>query len=34
MAAFEGLKKIQNDGRCHGNQGANNVKFTPNRGSF
>jgi hypothetical protein len=22
VAAFEGLKKIQNGGRCHGNQGA------------
>jgi hypothetical protein len=30
VAAFERLKKIQNDGRCHGNQGAKNVKFTPN----
>jgi hypothetical protein len=28
VAAFEGLKKIQNGGRCHGNQGAKNVKFT------
>jgi hypothetical protein len=34
VAALEGLKKIQNDGRCHGNQGAKNVKFTPNSGSF
>ena len=34
VAAFEGLKKIQNGGRCHGNQGAKNVKFTPNSGSF
>jgi hypothetical protein len=34
VAAFEGLKKIQNGGRCHGNQGAKNVKLTPNSGSF
>jgi hypothetical protein len=25
-----GVEQIQNDGRCHGNQGAKNVKFTPN----
>jgi hypothetical protein len=25
---------IQNGGRCHGNQGAKNVKLTPNCGSF
>jgi hypothetical protein len=25
---------IQNGGRFHGNQGAKNVKFTPNSGSF
>jgi hypothetical protein len=24
--SFGGLKKIQNGGRCHGNQGAKNVK--------
>jgi hypothetical protein len=24
-----GVEKIQNGGRCHGNQGAKNVKFTP-----
>jgi ribosomal protein L35AE/L33A len=29
VAAF-GVEKIQNGGRCHGNQGAKNVKFTPN----
>ena len=29
-----GLKKIQNGGRCHGNQGAKNVKFTPNFTKF
>jgi hypothetical protein len=34
VAAFEGLKKIQNGGHCHGNQDARNVKFTPNSGSF
>jgi hypothetical protein len=34
VAAFEGLKKIQNGGHCHGNQGAKNVKFTPNSGAF
>jgi hypothetical protein len=27
MAAF-GVEQIQNGGRCHGNQGAKNVKFT------
>jgi hypothetical protein len=26
--------KIQNGGRCHGNQGAKNVKFTPYSGTF
>jgi hypothetical protein len=25
-----GVEKIQNGGRCHGNQGEKNVKFTPN----
>jgi hypothetical protein len=34
VAAFEGLKKIQNGGCCHGNQGAKNVKFIPNSGTF
>jgi hypothetical protein len=24
-----GVEKIQNGGRCHGSQGAKNVKFTP-----
>ena len=28
VAAFERLKKIQNGGHCHGNQGAKNVNFT------
>jgi hypothetical protein len=32
--SFWGLKKIQNGGRCHGNQGAKNVKFKPYSGSF
>jgi hypothetical protein len=32
--SFRGLKKIQNGGRCHGNQGAKNVKFTPNFTKF
>ena len=26
--SFWGVEKIQNGGRCHGNQGAKNVKFT------
>jgi hypothetical protein len=26
VEAFEGLKTIQHGGRCHGNQGAKNVK--------
>jgi cytochrome c553 len=29
-----GVEKIQNGGRCHGNQGAKNVKFTPNLTNF
>ena len=29
-----GVEKIQNGSCCHGNQGAKNVKFTPNSGSF
>ena len=29
MAAFGRLKKIQNGSRCHGNQGAKNVKRKP-----
>jgi hypothetical protein len=33
VAAF-GIEKIQNDGRCHGNQGAKNVKFTPSFTNF
>jgi hypothetical protein len=28
------LNKIQNGGHCHGNQGAKNVKFTPNFTKF
>jgi hypothetical protein len=36
VAAFGGggVEKIQNGGRCHGNQGAKNVKFTPNFTNF
>jgi hypothetical protein len=26
--SFWGVEQIQNGGRCHGNQGAKNVKFT------
>jgi ribosomal protein L35AE/L33A len=33
MAAF-GVEQIQNGGRCHGNQGAKNVKFTQNFTNF
>jgi hypothetical protein len=29
-ASFWKVEKIQNGGCCHGNQGAKNVKFTPN----
>jgi hypothetical protein len=29
-----GVEKIQNGSRCHGNQGAKNVKFTPNFTKF
>ena len=29
-----GVEKIQNGGRCHGNQGTKNVKFTPNFTKF
>jgi hypothetical protein len=29
-----GVEQIQNGGRCHGNQGAKNVKFTPNFTNF
>jgi hypothetical protein len=32
--SFWGLKKIQNGGRCHGNQSAKNVIFTPNFTNF
>jgi hypothetical protein len=31
---FLGVEKIQNGSRCHGNQGAKNVKFTPNFTNF
>ena len=31
---FWGVGKNQNGGRCHGNQGAKNVKFTPNFTKF
>jgi hypothetical protein len=34
VAAIWGLKKIKNGGHCHGNQGAKNVKFTPNFTNF
>jgi hypothetical protein len=27
VAAFGGVEKIQNGGRCHGNQGAKNVSL-------
>jgi hypothetical protein len=29
-----GVEQIQNGGRCHGNQGAKNIKFKPYSGSF
>jgi hypothetical protein len=29
-----GVETIQNGDRCHGNQGAKNVKFKPYSGSF
>jgi hypothetical protein len=29
-----GVEQIQNGGRCHGNQGAKNVKFTSNFTNF
>jgi hypothetical protein len=29
-----GVEQIQNGGRCHSNQGAKNVKFTPNFTKF
>jgi hypothetical protein len=29
-----GVEKIQNGGRCHGNQGAKNVKRKPYSGSI
>jgi hypothetical protein len=32
--SFWGVDKIQNGDRCHGNQGAKNVIFTPNSRSF
>ena len=32
--SFWGVEKIQNEGCCHGNQGAKNVKFTPNFTNF
>jgi hypothetical protein len=28
--SFWRVEKIQNNGRCHGNQGAKKFKFTPN----
>jgi hypothetical protein len=33
VAAF-GVEQIQNGSHCHGNQGAKNVKFTPNFTNF
>jgi hypothetical protein len=32
--SFWGVEQIQNGGRCHGNQGAKNVKFTPSFTKF
>jgi hypothetical protein len=32
--SFWGVEQIQNGSRCHGNQGAKNVKFTPNFTKF
>jgi hypothetical protein len=32
--AAVGVVQIQNGGRCHGNQGAKNVKFTSNFTKF
>jgi hypothetical protein len=32
--SFWRVEQIQNGGRCHGNQGAKNVKFNPYSGSF
>ena len=32
--SFWGVEQIQNEGCCHGNQGAKNVKFTPNFTNF
>jgi hypothetical protein len=29
-----GIEKNQNGGRCHGNKGAKNVKFTPNHMAY
>jgi ribosomal protein L35AE/L33A len=34
VAAFGGVEQIQTGGRCHGNKGAKNVKFTPNFTNF
>jgi hypothetical protein len=34
VAAVGGVEHIQNGGRCHGKQGAKNVKFTSNEYSY
>jgi hypothetical protein len=34
VAAVGEVEQIQNGGRCHGNQGAKNVKFTSNFTKF
>jgi hypothetical protein len=34
VAAVGGVEQIQNGGRCHGNQGAKNVKFISNFTKF
>jgi hypothetical protein len=34
LVAILKILKTKNGGHCHGNQGAKNVKFTPNSGSF
>jgi hypothetical protein len=34
VATFGGVEKIQNGGRCHGNQGVKNVKRKPYSGSI
>jgi hypothetical protein len=34
LGGGEGVEQIQNGSLCHGNQGAKNVKFTPNYTKF